>query len=160
MRVIFITGLYPQEYIEEFRNNVQGHSLQYAANEFQWRIVEGLYQNHLDLYVLSLPFLPCYPRYKKLKTINSSIYYDSVLIGKVIPYCTIPIVKDYSMKFRLRNAIRSYCERFKEEHIYVITYNSLGFMQEAVRPLKNKYNIKLCSLITDLIDDARNPIFK
>lgn len=160
MRVIFITGLYPKDRVEELRNTVQGHSLQYAPNEFQWRIVEGLYHNHVDLHVISLPFLPCFPRYKRLKTIDSDIYYEGALIGKMVPYCTIPVVKEYSMKFRLRNEIRLYCEQYKKEIIHIITYNSLGFMQEAVRPLKNKYNIKLCSIITDLIDDATNPVFK
>lgn len=160
MRIIFIAGLYPKENIEYYRNNVKGHSLQYAANEFQWRILEGIFHNKVDIHVLSLPFLPCYPRYAKLRTDNSNIYYENDVIGKTISYCTLPIVKEFSMKFRLRRALISYCRQYKDESIYVLTYNSLGFMQEAVRPLKKKYNIKLCSIITDLIDDATNPIFK
>ena len=160
MRIVFITGLYPVDNLSYYRNNVKGHSLQYAANEFQWRILEGMFHNKVSIYVLSLPFLPCYPSYAKMRTDNSNIYCENVTVGKTIAYCTLPIVKEFSMKFRLRRELVSYCRRYKNEQIYVLTYNSLGFMQEAVKPLKKKFNIKLCSIITDLIDDATNPVFK
>ena len=160
MRIIFVTGLYPKQNLEYYRNNVKGDSLQYAANEFQWRILEGMFHNRVDIHVLSLPFLPCYPSYAKLRTDNSNIYYDKITVGKTISYCTLPIVKEFSMKFRLRKELISYCRQYRDETIYILTYNSSGFMQEVVRPLKKKYTIKLCSIITDLIDDATNPVFK
>ncbi len=160
MKILFITGLYPIEKTEFYRDKTQNKKLQYASNEFQWRIVEGLYENNIDFHVISCPFIPCFPNYKHIYSLGGLLKYKNKEIGKYISYCTLPIVKEFSLLLRLRWYLKKYLKKNKKEDIYIITYNALAFMQQAVKPLKKKYNIKLCAIITDLIDDATNPIFK
>lgn len=160
MTILFITGLYPIEKIEYFRNNTINNVLQFASNEYQWRIVEGLQENDINFHVISCPFLSCYPKYKDVYSSGGTIKYKNKAIGEYLNYCTIPILKYLSLVLRLRRSINKYLKSNANNDTYIITYNSLGFMQEAIKPLKKKYNIKLCSIITDLIDDATNPIFK
>lgn len=160
MKILFISGLYPIEKLDYYKDNTIKNILQLASNEYQWRIVEGLYENDIDFHVISCPFLPCYPRYKRIYTSGGLLRYKDEIIGEYINYCTLPIFKYSSLLFRLRKSIKKYLKSNIDDSVCIITYNSLGFMQEAIRPLKKKYNIKLCSIITDLIDDATNPIFK
>lgn len=160
MVIIFITGLYPIGKEEDFMDKCKNKTLQFASNEFQWRFVEGLYGNDADFHVISVPFLPSWPNYKDLYTEDGYILYKNANIGKYIKYCTFPFIKIFSLEYRLRKELKKYLNKFKDEQICIITYNSLGFMQKAVKPLKKKYNIKLISIITDLIDDATNHTFK
>lgn len=160
MTILFITGLYPIEKVEYYRKNTKNNTLQFAPNEYQWRIVEGLCENNVNFHVISCPFLPCYPKYKYIYTSGGLLEYKKEVIGEYLNYCTIPILKYSSLLLRLRKSIKKYLNSNKNDDIYIITYNSLGFMQEAIKPLKKRYNIKLCSIITDLIDDATNSIFK
>lgn len=161
MKILFITGLYPKGKEKEYSSKCKNKSIQNAPNEFQWRFVEGLYENNADFHVISLPFLPCWPRnYKDIYTDSGEITYRNKTIGKYVKYCTIPAIKELSLTFRLRREIKNFLKKYPKELICIITYNSQSYMQEAIRPLKSRYNIKLVSIITDLIDDATNPTFK
>ena len=161
MKILFITGLYPKGKEKEYSSKCKNTPIQNAANEFQWRFVEGLHENNADFYVISLPFLPSWPRnYKDIYTDSGEITYKNKTIGRYVKYCTIPAIKGLSLTLRLRKEIKGFLKNFPKEQVCIITYNSLNYMQEAVRPLKKKYDIKLVSIITDLIDDATNPTFK
>ena len=93
MKILFVSGLYPQEYIEKYRelalNNIQN-----AANVFQWGVVEGLYKNDCDFEVVTLPFLPSYPHnYKSLFTLDGDVMYEGEKIGTMLRYCDLYILK-------------------------------------------------------------------
>ena len=160
MKILFITGIYPLGMENDFRNKCKNKTIQNAPNEFQWRFIEGLYENGADFHVVSTPFLPCWPNYNQLYTGKGNITYKNKIIGKYIDYCTLPFIKVLSLKYRLRHYIRKFLNKYPNEQVCIITYNSLGYMQQAIKPLKSKYKIKLVSIITDLIDDATNPTFK
>lgn len=163
MKVLFITGLYPKEYEEYFRNNIIKGSLQNAANVYQWAVVEGLYLNEADFEVISFPFLPCFPmNYKKLYTINAPIQFSNRIVGNTCRYCTFPVIKDISLVLRLYFRVKSYLKesRCESEDVVIMTYTPISWMTYALKRLKNKYKFRICSIIPDLIDDATNPVFK
>ena len=66
MKLLFVTGLYPHQITELLRECSNGF-IENAPNVFQWNVVRGLMQNNADFNVVSLPFLPAFPkRFKKL----------------------------------------------------------------------------------------------
>ena len=98
MSILFITGLYPNEYINQL-NILSNGKIQNAPNVFQWGIVEGLYKNNIDFNVVSLPFLPAYPlNYKKVKTLNGDITFNGEKIGDMLSYCNLLGYKTHSMQ--------------------------------------------------------------
>lgn len=66
MKLYFIGGLYHARNINEVQNATKGMS-QFAANELQKSIINGIVDNGLKIEVISLPFIPSYPlKYKKI----------------------------------------------------------------------------------------------
>lgn len=162
MKVLFITGVYSQEAESYFRQKVRNGALQNAANTFQWGIIEGLMANNVDFEVISFPFLPCFPKYKRIYTRDSHIKYGGEDIGKIYKYCTLPIVKEFSLRFRLRQIVKEWLSGISTSagDAIIMTYTPMSWMTYALRPLKKIYKFRICSIVPDLVDDATNPVFK
>ena len=162
MKILFITGLYPKGIENLLLSECRGSGLQVASNTFQWALVDGLMENNVDLQVLSFPFLPCYPmKYKSVNTPNAKIEYNGKEIGEMISYSTIPVLKNYSIQGLLQNKLEELLRKIeKDERVVVLTYTvSPNFIKSLVR-LKKKYKIIICPIITDLIENYNDPIYK
>lgn len=61
MKLLFVSSLYPKYKDSELLNLTKSFSLQDAPNVYQWAVVDGLIQNHIDFKILSYPILPSYP---------------------------------------------------------------------------------------------------
>lgn len=163
MKILFVTGIYAKESEDYFRHNVRDASLQNAANVFQWGVIEGLYQNQVDFEVVSFPFLPCFPvNYRMLYTLNDDIKLNGTVVGKQCAYCTVPVIKQLSMQYRLHDYVKQWLIKNDSEHndLVILTYTPMSWMIYPLKSLKKKYKFRICSIIPDLIDDATNPVFK
>lgn len=162
MKIVFITGLYPKGTEDILLSECRGSGLQVASNTFQWALVDGLMENNIDLQVLSFPFLPCYPmKYKSVSTPTANIEYNGNEIGEMISYSTLPVLKNYSIQGLLQNKLEELLRKIeKDEHVVVLTYTvSPKFIKPLVK-LKKKYKITICPIITDLIENYNDPIYK
>lgn len=165
MKILFISGVYPKGEEKVFRSNCKGVGLQNAANTFQWAIIEGLYQNQADFEVISFPFLPGYPiHYKKLFTPSGDLLFQGDNIGTFRSYNTFFLLKDYSKRKRLHKLLNKRLKNNYQvygDNIMILTYTPSSCFMSAIIPLKKKYpQIKICSIIPDLVDDATNPVFR
>ena len=162
MKIVFVTGLYAKA-SETYLSQSCNHSvLQIASNTFQWALVEGLLENNIDLHVLSFTFLPCYPvKYKATRTPHFNIEYKGKEIGEMVSYSTLPVLKNYSIQGLLQNKLEELLRKVeKDEHVVVLTYTaSPNFIKPLVK-LKKKYKIIICPIITDLIENYNDPIYK
>lgn len=153
MKIIFISGLYTSQ-LETFLLKISTSYIQNAPNVFQWAVVDGLDSNKVDFEVLSYPFLPCFPTNKFIKSPKEDIMYNGKHIGKVMEYCTIPLIKQLMISSSIKNELIKILNRNRNEEIVVLTYTPLSYFVKPVIELKKKYNnLSLVSIITDLIDD-------
>lgn len=158
MKILFITGAYPIECIDELANQSKV-PLQNAPNVFQWALIDGFVKNNCDLTVACCPFIPSFPiRYKKLYTPKGQITYRGKKIGDFLRFNTLLAYKAKSIENVLYKYCKQWCEHNKgEKQITIVTYTSWPeFILPIVRLKKEFPNIIISSVITDLIDDAMN----
>ncbi len=161
MKIVFISGLYSVGSEAELLAQCKGTGLQNASNTFQWALVQGLLDNNIDLKVLSFPYLPCFPfGYKSVFTPELPIWYEVKEIGTMISYCTVPVIKKWHIqgliKKKLKQIVKANCGN---EPIYVITYTASPSFISPLISLKKQYDIRICPIITDLIEFYNDPIY-
>ena len=160
MKVLFVSGLYPDTLIEQFRKDSNGN-IQNAVNVFQWNVVYGLLQNNANFEVVSFPFLPSFPMgYKRLYTTPGDIVVRGKNIGNVLSFCDLVVWKKMSI---LRTLEKFLCNWIRlnesEDKLVVLTYSPYTPFIKALRNVKKKYpqkNIEVVSIITDLVDDYKS----
>lgn len=165
MKVLFVTGLYPKGAEVELDKLCVRHVLNIASNTFQWAVIDGLEKNKIDFKVVSFPFLPCFPYgFKKINTPRMAVTLNGRKIGDVVSYCALPIFKSYSIRRNLNNYIKEWLRTEladTNEFVYIITYSPSSDFIRPIIALKRKYpNLKLVSIVTDLIDEFFNTIYK
>lgn len=158
MKLIFITGLYPKESIEDFRGYSKG-KIQNAPDAFQWAVVDGLYKNDIDFHVISCPFLPAYPlNNRRLVLPEVDIRYNGRVIGTSLPYCTAAMIKSISIRRLIVKYIIAAVEQLKnhnsKEKIVLLTYSVYTPFLQVLKRIKMLYpDILTASIVTDLPDD-------
>ncbi len=159
MKILFITGVYPVEYIEELTEAAYG-KIQNAPNVFQWAVVEGLKENGSDYEIVSCPFLPSFPiHYKRLYTPRGPITKDGLWVGNMLRYSNMVAYKKMSIKRNLKNYIEDWVQKhsMSDERLVILTYTPYVPFIKAVKSLKKKYtNLVVASIVTDLVDDMMN----
>ena len=160
MKILFVTGLYPQENIEYFKEISKGN-IQNAPNVFQWAVLDGFYQNSIDLEVISFPFLPSfsYNGCSRLYPHAYNLSYMEKKYGIVSSYCTFPLLKSLSIKYRLRKHVRNWIKKNydKNEQYVVLLYQPLSYYLTALSQIKKEYkNLTIAAIVTDLNDDVSN----
>lgn len=160
MKILFITGVYPIEQELKYKESCKGPFLQNAPNVFQWGVIKGLYENSADFYVLSAPFLPCYPiRYKDVSVEKTPLFYSNIIVGEVLPYTTFIGLKSISIETLLSRKIEEWIIKYSrnDEQLVVLTYTPISYFIKPVVKLKRKYsNLTLATIVTDLVDDMSN----
>ena len=157
MRILFVTGLYPKESISEIKEYTFDN-LQNAANVFQWAVVDGLHKNKVKFDVVSLPFLPAYPkRAKKLFSPSGDILLDDEKVGDMLSYCNLMGFKEISILHTLKRYVKKWIKANINDELFIITYTPYVPFIKALKALTKKYTqVKIASIVTDLVDDVMN----
>lgn len=158
MKLIFITGLYPKEAIEDFRRYANG-DIQNASDVFQWAVVDGLVKNNVDFQVISCPFLPSFPFNNQCFILPElDVKYNGESIGISLPYCAAAFIKPISICRLLMKSVVSIIEKTKQmnnkEKIVVLTYSVDTPFLQVLKTLKELYpDLLTASIVTDLPDN-------
>ena len=157
MRILFVTGLYPKESILEIKEYTFDN-LQNAPNVFQWAVVDGLHKNKVKFDVVSLPFLPAYPkRAKKLFSPSGDILLDDEKVGDMLSYCNLMGFKEISILHTLKRYVKKWIKANINDELFIITYTPYVPFIKALKALTKKYTqVKIASIVTDLVDDVMN----
>lgn len=158
MKVLFVSGLYPKGTEVGYQRNSPRVAIQNAPNAFQWAFVNGLKQNNVDFDVVTCPFLPSFPNYKKMFIKSGQFQITSQSTIHCLDYCTFIGYKEISIKNKLVKFINNWVlESNINVGISIVVYSTISYVLSAVATIKKKYpNIKICIIVTDLIDDSYN----
>lgn len=164
MKILFVGGAYPQESYDLFASLCKANGLNAPSNTFQWAIIDGLTKNGSEYYILSCPFLPCYPRYfKKLHTPKRHFYVYNKSVGETVSYCNFPIIKNSSISRHLYVAIAKWIREqgiIFDDQFIILTYTVESSFINAIKPFRKKYpNIIVAAIVTDLVDEYFNPVY-
>lgn len=147
MKLLLLSGNFPKKSEEEVLKNSK-KSVQFAANIFQWNLIEG-FRNELntDFYLISAPFINSYPNgYRKMfysgKTVSSNEVYVSFFnlfgIRNFFRYHSLKIVSKYFLDV-------------KDNNKYIIVYSPhVPLLKTACYLKKIDPSIKIILLLPDL----------
>ena len=155
MKILFITGLYPQTEVK-ILNTYSRVGIQNAPNVFQWAVVDGLIKNEAEFEVVSCPFLPSYPlSYKQCFTPSSDIIHNGKKIGKMLSYCDLVGFKTISIKWAIYRYIKNWAERESKhgERLVLLSYTPYPPFLPSIKQIKKKYNLVVATIVTDLVDN-------
>lgn len=98
-KLLFICGLYPQNRIDEIKNNSKNFN-QDAAEIYQNAIIRGLIDNGVDIDFVTVPFIGAWPRYYKRISYAKK---NSNEVG----FCNVFGIRNISRYYNLRNVLKS-----------------------------------------------------
>lgn len=158
MKLLFITGAYPNEIITELQQ-YSTLGVQNAPNTFQWAIIDGLVQNCVDFEVISCPFLPAYPiHFKKRRISNSPLLYYEKTVGEMLSYDNLFLFKTRSIQNSIQQSVAQWIKKNEstDEELIVLTYTPYYPFILALKQFQINNRVKVVSIVTDLVDDMMN----
>ena len=150
MKVLFLGGVFDDSHNEEIISKTRTY-VEYAANNFQKKIIYGLRSKNIPLDVVSIPFLGAYP------TAYSDIYFTgfkNMLNDKSgYKYYNFNNIYGYRNISRYRAAKRGLREfiKYNDEQKLIIVYTPhTPFVQAANWAKRKDPRIKVCMVVPDL----------
>lgn len=121
-KVYFIGGIFTDEIKSDLKKNSSGN-IQYAADSFQKKIINGLNENlenmDINFEILNLPFLGSYPiRYKQMLIKNNETKYSNIT-HYLIGFNNLTLIKHISRYIRLKYKLFQLLKEDKKNNIDV-----------------------------------------
>ena len=161
MQTIFIGGLYPNEILDEIKENTK--HLDFAANTLQWALLNGFEANSYPVKVITLPTLRDFPQYYKKTYFKSSSF--SHIKGNedlCLGFVTIPVIKHVSKYLNLYKCLNKLLK--DKDNVHLIIYGIHSPYLKAVEKIKQRNDkIKTCLIVPDLpeyMSDSKNIIYR
>ena len=149
MNILFLGALYSQDKIDEYKNNSKS-GLQFAAQNLQESLIEGLLYNNVSVTILSKPSLSTYPKgYCKLKIPECPFIFRSMNMGKSMGFINLPLFNNPSIKRYLKEIDIWYKSHRGEKEIWVYSLNR-HFMEIALVAKKRYPDIHILQIVPDL----------
>lgn len=161
MNIIFVGSLFPKDREEEIRSRSKA-SVDYAANNLQWAIIEGLNFYYRNLILLTLPVIGTFPvNYSDFYFKESLFCYKQNKIGTCLGFINLPIIKHFHKEWRLKKTLKKIVHKSTNNTIIIYSIHS-PFLKAAIKLKKKNEKIKICLIVPDLpqyMSGSRNPIY-
>lgn len=147
MKVLFLGGIFPEGQEAEILNNTKC-AVDYAANNFQKKLLKGLAQTGIDYEVISAPFIGAFPhQYKQIKY-EGYISQDKNI--KYVPFNNIFALRNFSRAKNVKKNLQSFIRDKEKEKLIIIYSAHTPFLKAAAYAKRKDRNIKICNIIPDL----------
>ena len=150
MKVLFLGGIFSSVHNEEIISKTRTY-VEYAANNFQKKIIDGLEEIGVDVDVISAPFLGAFPQaYKEwyFKGFNPKVSDNSGY--KYVNFINIWGIRNFSRKNAIKNSLKEFIELDEKEKLIIVYSPHTPFLQAAVYAKKRDKRIKICLVVPDL----------
>ena len=147
MKIVLLCGYYEKQYESEVVTNTKGN-VEFSANEFQRKIIDGLKKNNLDFDVISAPLIGSYPNRYKKRVFKPFSERDSNCT--YVPFNNLWGLRNFSRAKHLKKALGSFIESKDNQKLIIIYSPHTPFLDAAVYAKKKDKNIKLCLVVPDL----------
>lgn len=146
MEVLFLCGIFDEFNTETVVRNAKA-PVEFSANIFQQKMVDGFEKSGIDFEVLSAPFIGSFPNASRQMFFNSfekiPAKYTYVKFNNVWGY------RNISRASALKKAIKSFAKKEGEKLIVVYSAHT-PFLEAAVYAKSFDKNIKICLVVLDL----------
>ncbi|KKK38895.1 hypothetical protein WQ57_05970 [Mesobacillus campisalis] len=151
MKVLFIGGVFSKEMEEVILSKSKG-TVHYAANKFQWNLIDGLLNiEKVDLEVASAPFIGTYPNeYKDLFLRKHSYEYKNLVNCTYVPFCNLWGYRNISRKNSLIRQIKEFVIDNSPNKVIIVYSPHTPLLQAAVYAKQKDPSIHICLIVPDL----------
>lgn len=156
-KILFIGGILPEQKIDEIIKNSK-KNIDFAAHNFQKKVLMGLNENEIDYDVLSVPFISSFPKYyKKIEIRNDKI--DNI---KFCSYTNLPYYKIVSRYISLKKNLKQYLKTHNDFNVIIYSLH-FPFIKNAKLLKKKNKDCKITLIVPDLqeyMSDSKNIIYR
>lgn len=165
MRVLFIGGIFDSCHNPEVIRKTKTY-VEYAANNFQRKIIEGLKLNGVNVEVISAPFVGAYPRaYSDLifrgfnhRVIDKSGY-------RYVNFINLWGIRNFSRKRAIKKELDQFIASKDSNKLILVYTPHTPFIEAATYAKRKDPKIKICLVIPDLpqymnLADKVSPVYK
>jgi glycosyltransferase involved in cell wall biosynthesis len=152
MKMLFLGGVFSESMESEILTNTLRGSVQYAANRFQWSLIDGFLKNdQIDLEVLSAPFVGTYPKeYRRLFIHKNKEEYNGKITCNYVSFINFWGVRNISRKNKLKKEIEEFILVQDKEKVIFVYSPHTPFLQAAVCAKLKDPRIHICLIVPDL----------
>lgn len=165
MKVLFLGGVFDDYHNKEIISKTRTY-VEYAANNFQKKIIYGLRSLNIPLEVVSIPFLGAYP------TAYSDMYFsgfqnmnDDNSGYKYYAFNNIYGYRNISRFRAAKRGLRDFISVDDEKKLIIVYTPHTPFIQAANWAKRKDPRIKICMVVPDLpqymdLSESLSPIYK
>lgn len=152
MEVLFLGGFFTKNMEKEILLNSKS-AVQYAANNFQWALIDGLIAlEKVNLELISAPFIGPYPKeYKKINYRSEN--YSSCnqkIKSTYVDFFNLWGIRNISRKISLNQAIKNFILKDSKNKVIIVYSPHTPFLQSAIYAKTKDPSIKICLVVPDL----------
>ncbi len=147
MKVMIICGAFAKENEKEVIACAK-RPVEFSANVFQTKLIQGFRQTDLDVQVLSAPFIGSYPnasnmpRFLGFETESGEYTY--------VPFINYWGMRNFSRAASLKKALSGFVDNGDSKKLIVLYSPHTPFVEAAVWAKKKDPRIKICMIVPDL----------
>lgn len=139
--MIFLGCLFDRNREREYLKNSKT-SLSNAANTFQWNLIDGFYENKVDVTIFNILPVGTYPRQYKKLWLRGGSWETAGHKNYEVGCINLPIIKQFQRYIQLKKLLKHSKDR------NIIIYSAYEPFLKAVYKLDRSY--KITAIITDL----------
>lgn len=166
METLFIGSLYPKEREQEINENTLVN-YQYAANNLQWALVEGLSNYFSNLNIVTAPVVGSYPKgYKRIYLSGSNFKNEFLSNSKnhSISFLNLPLINLVNKYFSVKKKVRKWIKANNNSEKHIIIYSPhTPFLKAAVDAKKYYKDLEITLIVPDLpeyMSDNKSLLYK
>ena len=165
MKVLFLGGIFDESHIPEIAENTKTY-IEFAANNFQKKILLGFTQLGVKTDVISAPFLGAYPSaYSDMffrgfdKTVMDNSGY------KYVHFNNIWGIRNFSRARSLKKAVKDFINTDDDSKLIIVYTPHTPLIKAANYAKQRDSRIKICLVIPDLpqymnLSERISPVYK
>ena len=144
MKILFIGGILPEKNIKEIISNSK-KNVDFAAHNFQKKLICGLDENNIHFDFFSVPFISSFPKYyKKIKIKKETV--DSI---NYVGFINLPYLKIFSRYLSLKKELKKYLKNNNDFNVMIYSLH-FPFIRNT-KLIKKKFpNCKISLIVPDL----------
>lgn len=147
MKVLLLCGVFAKENEKEIIENSK-RAVEYSANIFQEKLIEGFEETVEDFSVLSAPFIGAYPIAYKQRVFKG--FQEEQNKYEYVHFNNIWGIRNFSRAKSLKTRLQEFIKDLDKEKLIVVYSPHTPFLEAAVYAKKKDPNIKICLIVPDL----------
>lgn len=147
MNVLILCGVFASENQQQVIDHAKVH-VEFSANIFQQRLVEGFRSNFQTVSVISAPFIGSYPNASDIRHFRG--FENQQTLCQYVSFHNLWGYRNYSRIHSLKKALRSFIDLDESDKLLVVYSAHTPFLNAAAYAKKKDPRIHTCFYVPDL----------